>query len=423
MLRRPDVDEVKAYGEALGLDLTSTEARIMHSRMMATIDALEVFNELRLEEHRPPLRFTDRDPGYRPTEHEDPLNVFIRKCRVAGADHGPLRGKTIGLKDHISVAGVPLTFGSHLMDGYVPDFDATIVTRILDAGGTIVGKLKMEEFSWGGPGLSGVGDYGRPLNPHNRDHVTGGSSSGSAAAVAGGEGGDPSVDACVREAIHVLERKGARAESVSVPLHARAPLALLPIYLEGGKRMYDTNFGGTFARTYYPSSFISIFGRLKQSHGREFSPNLKLNLMQGHYLQQHYGGRLYAKAQNVRPTFVAQYDRVLVGVDLLAMPTVPLRAPRWREPMNHEEAIAHTLFGGKLGKDLGPVIANTCPFNYTGHPAISIPCGKSEGLPIGLMLVAPHFREDVLFRAAHTYQQSVDWAALISTPTRGGSKA
>ncbi len=530
MLRRPDVDEVKAYGEALGLDLTSIEARIMHSRMTATIDALEVFNELRLEEHRPPLRFTDRDPGYRPTEHEDPLNVFIRKCRVAGADHGPLRGKTIGLKDHISVAGVPLTFGSHLMDGYVPDFDATIVTRILDAGGTIVGKLKMEEFSWGGPGLSGVGDYGRPLNPHNRDHVTGGSSSGSAAAVAGGEvdvafggdqggsiripaawcgvvglmpthglvshsgvfgleptidyvgpmartvedvatalacvagrdgydprqahvpasvpaytealsrgvgglkigilaegfgveGGDPSVDACVREAIHVLERKGARAESVSVPLHARAPLALLPIYLEGGKRMYDTNFGGTFARTYYPSSFISIFGRLKQSHGREFSPNLKLNLMQGHYLQQHYGGRLYAKAQNVRPTFVAQYDRVLVGVDLLAMPTVPLRAPRWREPMNHEEAIEHTLFGGKLGMDLGPVIANTCPFNYTGHPAISIPCGKSEGLPIGLMLVAPHFREDVLFRAAHTYQQSVDWAALISTPARGGSKA
>src|SRR3989475_7844021 len=73
------------------------------------------------------------------------------------------------------------------MDGYVPDFDATIVTRMLDAGGTIVGKLKMEEFSWGGPGLSGVGDYGRPLNPHNRDHVTGGSSSGSAAAVAGGE--------------------------------------------------------------------------------------------------------------------------------------------------------------------------------------------------------------------------------------------
>src|SRR5436189_47661 len=246
MLRRPDVDEVKAYGEALGLDLTSTEARIMHSRMMATIDALDVFNELRVEEHRPPLRFTDRDPGYRPTEHEDPLNVFIRKCRVAGADQGPLRGKTIGLKDHISVAGVPLTFGSHLMDGYVPDFDATIVTRLLDAGGTIVGKLKMEEFSWGGPGLSGVGDYVGPMARTVEDVATalacvagsdgddprqahvpasvpaytdalsrgaGGLRIGILAEGFGVEGGDRSVDECVREAIHVLERKGARTES------------------------------------------------------------------------------------------------------------------------------------------------------------------------------------------------------------------
>ena len=72
--------------------------------------------------------------------------------------------------------------------------------------------------------------------------------------------------------------------------------------------MYDTHFGGSFAKTFYPSSLISIFGRLKQSHAREFSPNLKLNLLQGYYLQRNYGGRLYAKAQNVRPTFVAQYD-------------------------------------------------------------------------------------------------------------------
>src|SRR5438876_10615240 len=122
MLRRPDVDEVKAYGEALGLDLTSIEARIMHSRMTATIDALEVFNELRLEEHRPPLRFTDRDPGYRPTEHEDPLYVFIRKCRVKGEDHGSLRGKTIGIKEHVSVARVHRWFGSYLLAGCVRHF-------------------------------------------------------------------------------------------------------------------------------------------------------------------------------------------------------------------------------------------------------------------------------------------------------------
>ena len=94
-----------------------------------------------------------------------------------GADDGPLSGKTIGLKDHIAVAGVPMTLGSHFLDGYTPDFDATVVTRLLDAGATIVGKMNMEDFSFGGPGVAGVGDFGRPLNPHNPDYVTGGSSS------------------------------------------------------------------------------------------------------------------------------------------------------------------------------------------------------------------------------------------------------
>ena len=523
MLRRPDIDEVTEYGRALGFDLTPTEARMIQARMMDTVASLEAFDEMRVEERRPPLRFTDRAVFGRPSAHEDPLGAFITKCRVQGADTGPLSGKTVALKDHIALAGVPLTFSSHMMDGYVPDFDATVVTRLLDAGATIVGKLKMEEFSWGGPGLSGVGDYGRPLNPHNREHVTGGSSSGSGAAVAGGlvdialggdqggsirlpaawcgivglmpthglvphtgvfgleptidyvgpmartvdevavsleclagrddldprqaavpahlpaytqalsrgvkglrvgvlaegfgvPGGDPAVDEAVMEAVRQLERAGARAQRVSVPLHTKALGALLPIYLEGGKRMYDTNFGGSFEKTYYPSSLISIFGRLKQSHAREFSPNLKLNLLQGYYLQRNYGGRLYAKAQNVRPTFVAQYDRVLAGVDVLAMPTIPLTAPRWQAPAGYEDALELTMLGGARSLDLGPVIANTCPFNYTGHPAISVPCAKLGGMPVGLMLVAPHFREDVLLQAAAAYQQSVDWPSLIRTP-------
>jgi amidase len=230
----------------------------------------------------------------------------------------------------------------------------------------------------------------------------------------GVKGGDRMVDEAVMEAVRTLERAGARLTRVSVPLHTKALSALLPIYLEGGKRMYDTNFGGSFAKTYYPSSLISIFGRLKQSHAREFSPNLKLNLLQGYYLQQHYSGRLYAKAQNVRPTFVAQYDRVFGGVDVLAMPTIPLTAPRWQEPRDYEDALELTMLGGARSLDLGPVIANTCPFNYTGHPALSVPCAKLGGLPVGLMLVAPHFREDALLQAAAAYQQSVDWAALIN---------
>jgi len=523
MLRRPDLDEVAEYGRALGFDLTPLETRMIRERMMDTIASLEAFDEMRVEERRPPLRFTDRDPGARPSESEDPVGAFIRRCRVKGADTGQLAGKTVGLKDHIALAGVPLTFSSHMMDGYVPDFDATVVTRLLDAGATIVGKLKMEEFSWGGPGLSGVGDYGRPLNPHRPQHVTGGSSSGSGAAVASGtvdialggdqggsirlpaawcgvvglmpthglvphsgvfgleptidyvgpmartvediavslevmagrdgldprqadvpamlprytdalardvkglriglleegwgvKGGDAAVDEAAMEAVRALERAGATVQRVSVPLHTKALSALLPIYLEGGKRMYDTHLGGSFAKTYYPSSLISIFGRLMQSHARELSPNLKLNLLQGYYLQRNYGGRLYAKAQNVRPTFVAQYDRVFERVDVLAMPTIPLTAPRWEEPENYTDALELTMLGGRRSLDLGPVIANTCPFNYTGHPAISVPCAKIGGLPVGLMLVASHFREDALIQTAAAYQRSVDWSALV-TPT------
>ena len=527
MFRRPEDEEIIDYGKAVGIDLTPTEARIMGSRMVDAIGALETFYEMRIEEQKLPLRHLTRDPGHRPTEDEDPLNAFITKCRVDGAESGPLKGKTIGMKDHVAVAGVPLTFGSHLMDGYTPDFDATIVTRVLDAGGTITGKMNMEDFSFGGPGFSGVGDYGRPLNPHNHAHVTGGSSSGSGAAVsagyvdmafggdqggsvripaawcgivglmathgliphtgvfgldasvdftgpmartvadvatmlqcvAGPDGFDPrqvnipsqlpdytdalskgvkglrigvlsegfglscseaEVDDAVMQAISVLEQAGAHAQRVSVPLHSKAFYPLMAIYMEGGKHFADTNLGGTSAKTFYPSSLMATFGRLKQSSGSELPPNVKFNLLMGAYLQQRYHGRLYAKAHNVRPTFVRQYNQAFGEVDLLAMPTTPFKPWLWREPGDYEQALEQTIFGGEEGPNLIDLMANCGPFNLTGHPAISVPCGKSGGLPIGLMLVAPYFREDVLFQASSAYEQSVDWTNLVRVPAAAG---
>ena len=98
MLRRPDVDEVIEYGRALGFDLTSTEARMIHARMMDTVAQLEAFDEMRVEERRPPLYFTNREPGGRPSHEEDPLGAFITTCRVKGADSGPLHGKTVASK-------------------------------------------------------------------------------------------------------------------------------------------------------------------------------------------------------------------------------------------------------------------------------------------------------------------------------------
>ena len=184
--QRPEDEDVIALAAELGIKFTKTEARLFRVRLHEQVEALEAFHELRIEEERPPLTHLQRDPGYRPGADEDPLNLFIRRCRIEGAHDGPLQGKSIGIKDHTAVAGVPLTFGSHFMDGYIPEFDATIVTRLLAAGATIVGKMNMEDFSFGGPGFNGVGDFGRPLNPHDPEFVTGGSSSGSGAAVAGG---------------------------------------------------------------------------------------------------------------------------------------------------------------------------------------------------------------------------------------------
>lgn len=105
MFPRLGAEEIIAFGKELGLGLSPVEARIIQSRMVDQVASMEAFDDLRIEEQRLPLRYGERDPGYRPTAEEDPLNLFIRRCRVAGADQGPLKGKTFGLKDHISLWG------------------------------------------------------------------------------------------------------------------------------------------------------------------------------------------------------------------------------------------------------------------------------------------------------------------------------
>src|SRR5437016_3209431 len=108
MLRIPDVDEVLDYGRSLGFDFTQTEAEVVQKVMAEQLTGLDQFFEMRIEEDSLPLRYPTRDPGYRPTEQEDPLNAFLRKCRIEGSGEGLLKGKTVAFKDHVSVAGVPL---------------------------------------------------------------------------------------------------------------------------------------------------------------------------------------------------------------------------------------------------------------------------------------------------------------------------
>src|SRR4051794_26181753 len=187
MFAIPDVAEVVSAGNSLGLHLGSQEAVLFQKYLAEKLELLDQFVQARIDEAKPTLSYPAREPGYRPSPEEDPLNAWLWKCKITGAADGVLAGKTVSFKDHIAVADMPLTFGSFVLEGFIPDFDATVVTRTLAAGGTIVGKQAMNGFAGGFGFGGGIGDYGRPKNPHNPEHVTGGSSSGSGAAVAAGE--------------------------------------------------------------------------------------------------------------------------------------------------------------------------------------------------------------------------------------------
>ena len=168
----PDVDEVVAVAKELGIHLSPDEAVLYRKFLLEQMSQLDDFVQARLEETRPPRASAARKPGDRPTREEDPLTAWTWKCRIESAAGGVLAGKTVSYKDHIAVAGMPMSFGSFALEGFVPDFDATVVTLALQAGGTIIGKNVMNGLS-GGFGTGGaIGDYGRPLNPHNHEHVT-----------------------------------------------------------------------------------------------------------------------------------------------------------------------------------------------------------------------------------------------------------
>jgi len=124
----------------------------------------------------------ERDPGSGPGDN--PYNSFIRRCRVDAGVDGPLRGRTVGVKDNISVAGVPTTNGSD-MQPFTPAVDAVVVERVLLAGGVIVGKLNMDAF--GAAGLGETSAFGPARNPVDPERSAGGSSGGCGSAVAAGE--------------------------------------------------------------------------------------------------------------------------------------------------------------------------------------------------------------------------------------------
>ncbi|WP_017728720.1 amidase [Halalkalibacterium ligniniphilum] len=181
-VKKPTVEQLKKIANDFHLDLTEDDLFSYQELMNGTLESYNRLNQL--VEPRLAVDYP-RTSGYRPDAEENKYNAWYWKATVKGKDSGKLAGKKIVLKDNISLAGVPMMNGSAILEGFVPDEDATIVTRILDAGGEIAGKAVCEDFCLsGGSHTSATGPV---LNPHDPTRSTGGSSSGCAALVAAGE--------------------------------------------------------------------------------------------------------------------------------------------------------------------------------------------------------------------------------------------
>lgn len=181
-LRRPSIADLKQSSEARHLNLTEDELGDFHDLVR---ENLHLYDEL--EQYPDPIRevvVAERIPLGRPSAEQDPLNAVVRHCSVKGDFKGKLSGRTVGVKDTICVAGIPMSCASRLLYGFTPEIDATIVTRMLKAGAHITAVMNTDDFAFSGGGHTSA--YGVTKNPTNSDHTAGGSSCGSAAAVATG---------------------------------------------------------------------------------------------------------------------------------------------------------------------------------------------------------------------------------------------
>ena len=178
----PTEQQLREVAAEVGLALTDADVKSFIDLMRPSVAAYNVVDAM--PDNLPRVKYP-RTPGYRPPAGENKHNAWYVKTRVEGASRGKLKGRTVVLKDNIMLAGVPMMNGAATLEGYVPDIDATVVQRVLDAGGTIVGKAHCENFCLSGG--SHTNATGPVHNPYKLGYSAGGSSSGSAVLVALGE--------------------------------------------------------------------------------------------------------------------------------------------------------------------------------------------------------------------------------------------
>ena len=496
----PKHEQIKAIAEEFGMEMNREQIdeylRVINE-LIADYETVESMGDF-----LPTVKYP-RDSGFIPPADKNPFNAWHVKTNIRGATEGPLVGKEVALKDNICVAEVPMINGASTMDGYVPDVDATIVTRILDAGGTIAGKAHCEYLC--GSGSSFTNALATVQNPHRKGYSAGGSSSGSGALVGGGivdmaiggdqggsiripaawsgcygmkptyglvpytgvmpvdnsidhvgpmtqtvvdnatllqviagedgldprqnnpqvhdyvgeincdinslkigvltegfcsHGAEPDVESKVRNSTQIFEDLGAKVEEVSIPMHRQSAALWTPIALEGTtNQMMIANALGTGWKGLYVTSLQDFHAKWRDRVD-QLDSSVVISMLLGQYFQKHYNGIYYARAQNLSRKLCNEYDAVLSEFDLLLMPTVPMKAT----PIPRDDAPLSLYIQRTF--EMG---ANTCAADLTGHPAMSIPCGMSDGLPVGLMLVGSKWQESTVYKAAYAFEQSGDW--------------
>ncbi|MBI4042958.1 MAG: Asp-tRNA(Asn)/Glu-tRNA(Gln) amidotransferase subunit GatA [Deltaproteobacteria bacterium] len=413
-----------------------------------------------------------------------------------------LTGIPIGIKDVICTEGMTTTCGSKILHNFVPPYDATVITRLKAAGAIIVGKLNMDEFAMGSSNENSA--YGPCRNPWDLTRVPGGSSGGSAAAVADrqvplalgsdtggsirqpaafcgitglkptygrisryglvafassldqigpmaltvedlaivlqvmagkdpldatsspepvadyraacreevkgltigmpreyfGEGLSPEIDKAVRDAAALFEKKGAKVVEVSLP-HTKfgIPAYYLAATAEASANLarYDgVKYGLRVGRV--DDRGVALRSMYERTRHDGFGSEVKRRIMLGTFaLSSGYYEAYYAKATKVRAIIRKDFEDAFKKCNLILTPVTP--------------TVAFSL-GSKMEDPLEMYLSDvyTITLNLAELPGLSLPAGfSSNGLPIGMQLIAPHFREDLLLRGGFSYQQWTDW--------------
>jgi aspartyl-tRNA(Asn)/glutamyl-tRNA(Gln) amidotransferase subunit A len=375
-----------------------------------------------------------------------------------GEPLGPLDGVPIAIKDLIHVAGERTTAGSRVMADFVATADAPIVQRLRAAGAIIIGKTNLHEFAYGGTG--DVSFTGPAHNPRNPEHMTGGSSSGSAAAVGGGicpvalgtdtacsirtpaalcgiVGLKPTYGRVATEGVIPLswsqDHVGpmtASVEDAGLVLAAISDFAMPDLTGAASqkltigvchelfferldadvRRLVERAIGllGQVRDVRIPH--IRIAGAVQalitspearafhhhwmETRSEDYDWSVRNRLEAGREVT----GLDYVQATRLRGLLAEEMRAALAGVDVLAMPTVAVTAPKFgQREAQLEDGVAEAV---------GPLmLRNAAPMNVTGFPAITIPCGNAaNGLPVGLQLVGLPWEEGRLLQAAHAFE-------------------